>query len=69
MLDFSKNNKLRNTHFDQIDNVHCIGTEHKLTNCFHTIANLESYRSPKVDCDPYCKYYAHYISNLVVFVG
>ena len=61
MLDFPKYYNLRNTAVDQIDNVQCTGTEPKLTNCFHTIANPESYRSPRVDCELESKYYAHYI--------
>ena len=63
---FSEYYNLTNTDFDQIDNVQCTGTEPKLTNCFHTIANLESYRSPIVDCDPDCKYYAHYVHSYYV---
>ena len=39
-----------NTAYDHIDNVQCSGTEAKLIDCPHSIANLGFYRSARVDC-------------------
>ena len=49
---FTLNSYSGSTVYDQIDNVRCTGAELRLTNCPHNIANLESYRSPRVECPP-----------------